>query len=102
MVMKIKISYESETKNFYTFKKEDETHTYDVDKGMLAWSLRELERWQSDPDASNFTSRLFGLMAKADDDNLQKLFLGFPTRTTAYLLWYYSSDKDELFNKYAR
>ena len=84
------------------FKKEGSTQTYDIEKNALARALENLERWQSNPGGTNFSSILYGLMAKADNENFEKLFNGFPVRTTAYILWYWSIDKEELFNRYVK
>lgn len=102
MKMAFKITQECETKNFYVFKREGCSQTYDVDKKALARALENLERWQSNPGGTNFSSILYGLMAKADNENFEKLFNGFPVRTTAYILWYWSIDKEELFNRYVK
>jgi len=99
--MQIKIKLEGETKNFFIFKKEGAAQTYDIEKNALARALRELKHWHNNPNGTNFTSKLYGLMVKADKDNSEKLFNGFPVRTTAYLLWFYAPDEQELFNKYA-
>lgn len=100
--MQIKITKEGETKNFHIFKKEGISHTYDVDKMALARALIELETWQNNPGATNFTSILYNLMAKADKENQEKLFNGFPVRTTAYILWFNSTDKKELYDTYVK
>lgn len=95
--MVIQITQENETRNFWTFKEIGEnTESYDIPKEQLASAFLNLERWQKETIADNFSSKLFDLMAKADTENFKKLFNGFPARVTAYSLWYWSKDKSEL------
>ena len=100
MKMVFKITQECETKNFYVFKREGCSQTYDVDKRALYRALCELDYWQNGPRGTDFTAKLYELIAKADENNFEKFFKGFPVRTTAYILWYNSAHKEELFKKY--
>ena len=100
--MVVKIIQESETKNFWTFKElklENDAKPYDLPKEQLAKAFIKLKIWQEEPCASDFTSKLYSLMAKADAENFRKIFNGFPARATAYSLWFWSTDKNQL-NKY--
>lgn len=100
--MVVKIIQENETKSFWTFKEVGhDTRPYDVLKSQMASAFRNLELWQNNPGASNFSAKLYNLMAKADPENFRKIFNGFPVRTTAYCLWYHTVNKEEL-EKYFR
>lgn len=95
--MVVKVTLENETKNFWTFKEVGHnTKPYDVTKSQIANAFIHLEQWQKDPKASNFSTKLYNLMAKADFENFRKIFNGFPARATAYSLWYYTANKEEL------
>lgn len=91
------IIQEGETKNFWIFKEAKEgAKPYDVSKGQLAKAFSNLEHWQGNPGGTDFSTKLYNLMAKADVENFRKLFNGFPVRVTAYVLWQWSKDKKEL------
>ena len=95
--MVVKVTLENETKNFWTFKEVGhDTKPYDVTKNQIANAFKHLEQWQKEPDASNFSTKLYNLMAKADFENFRKIFKGFPARATAYSLWYHTTNKAEL------
>ena len=55
--------------------------------------MSELKRWQYSG-GSNFTLQLFNLISKADDENKQKILIGFPAEICAYLMWYYKESFD--------
>jgi hypothetical protein len=55
-----------------------------------------LEQWQEHPEGTDFSTKLYNLIAKADAINFRKLFNGFPVRVTAYILWQWSRDKKQL------
>ena len=95
--MIVRVVLESETKNFWTFKEIGlNTKPYDVPKTQIADAFQHLQRWQEEPKASNFSTKLYELMAKADSENFRKIFNGFPARATAYSLWYYTTNKTQL------
>lgn len=58
-----------------------------LDRSHLNWAIKEVERWQYG-NTTNFTSKLFELLSKADNLNKRKIFMGFPEETIAYLMWY--------------
>ena len=98
--MYVRITLENETKDYWTFREEGiENSVYDISKSQLANALIHLEYWQNEHQLSNFSSKLFELISKADKENLKKIFKGFPARVTAYILWYQSVNKEEL-NRY--
>ena len=82
----LRIEEMTDTKNMVDFIVNDKK--YCVMKGRLKWALYELKRWQY-CGGSNFTCKLFDLIAKADDSNKQKILMGFPAEMCAYLMWYY-------------
>ena len=91
------IIQEGETKNFWTFKEAKEgARPYDVAKGQLANAFKNLKHWQENPGGTDFSTKLYNLIAKADAENFRKLFNGFPVRVTAYILWQWSRDKNDL------
>ena len=59
------------TKNFIKINMFGEK--LDIDKGYLRWALGEVIGWQKG--RSNFTARLMGLIAKADNNNKKKFDL---------------------------
>lgn len=89
----------NETQNYWTFREFGKKETFDIPKEQLKQAFIHLNQWQKEPGATNFSSKLYDLMSKADGENFRKLFNGFPARTVAYCLWYCSTDKAEL-NKY--
>lgn len=93
--MVIKIVNEGETKNFWIFKELGEERTFDISKEQLAIAFQLLEIWQ-EHNTDSFSSKLYDLMAKADCSNFRSISKGFPVRTTAYCLWYYTQNKEEL------
>lgn len=66
-------------------------------KSRLWWAITEVKRWQYSG-GSNFTLQLMALIAKADDDNKQKILKGFPEEVCAYLMWYYKEAFGEKYN----
>lgn len=98
--MYVRITLENETKDYWTFREEGiENSVYDISKSQLANAFKNLEYWQETPGGTNFSTKLYNLIAKADAENFRKLFKGFPARVTAYILWYQSVNKEEL-NRY--
>ena len=70
-------------------------------KNTLEDAVRELYVWQRlGADATNFTARLYELIAKADPTNKEALRKGFPIEVTAYEAWQYSVDEAEFFASY--
>lgn len=70
---------------------------YVVMKENLKHAIKEVERWQS-CGGSGFNIKLIELIAKADENNKEKILKGFPEEMCAYLLWYYNMPlKRELF-----
>ena len=96
MVWKAELA--DETKNFWVF--EVKGKKYDILKSQLAGAFQNLYFWLTESGSNNFSSKLYDLLAKADSENFEKLFNGFPVRTIAYMLWFYSADKTVLFEKY--
>lgn len=72
-----------------------------VGKDELKTAIEKLQHWLFNPMETNFSSLLYSLIAKADEDNFKKLLKGFPVRTTAYLLWYSSKDEDAFWDEYS-
>lgn len=50
-------------------------------------AIVDLYYWQRNPRETNFSARLYGLMAKADEDNMTRLAAAFPIEYTAYTTW---------------
>ena len=63
---------------------------YCVMKNRLKSALVECKIWQF-TGGTNFTCKLFDLIAKADDYNKLKILLGFPAEMCAYLMWFHKS-----------
>lgn len=82
----LRVEEMSDTKNMVDFVINGKK--YCVMKGYLWWAITEVKRWQYSG-GSNFTLQLISLIAKADDENKQKILKGFPEVVCAYLLWYY-------------
>lgn len=99
----LRIEEMSDTKNMVDFVIKGKR--YCVMKGCLRQALLECKRWQYSG-GSNFTIKLFDLIAKADDENKQKILLGFPSEVCAYLMWFYEESfgvkhqsEEEFFEK---
>lgn len=69
---------------------------YIVMKSSLRTALKEVERWQISG-GSNFTIKLIELIAKADNENKERILKGFPEVVCAYLLWFYKIAFGQLF-----
>lgn len=63
-------------------------------------AVKELYYWQFGSNPTNFTSRLFELMAKADMENAARLAKAFPIEAQAFLLWYHASDQSLFFESW--
>ena len=73
--MSILITQEGETKNFWIFKEVGEgAKPYDVLKNQLANAFKGLECWQKNSNGTDFSTKLYNLIAKADIENFRKLF----------------------------
>lgn len=60
--------------------------------------VRKLREWQGG--ATNFTSGVFGLIAKADHANMLKLQRGWPGLVMVYRDWHESEDEEVFFKTY--
>jgi len=67
-----------------------------MDKHELQRVAQELFYWQHS-DATNFTSQLFNLISKSDQDNKRKLTKGFPVEVAMWESWYSSSHPEEFY-----
>jgi len=72
-----------------------------LSKPELQTAAEGLWHWMTNPMSTNFSSLLYSLIAKADEENFKKLLKGFPTRTIAYLLWYSSKNEDAFWDEYS-
>lgn len=70
-----------------------QTHSFETDK-EVAW---QIYHWQHRNDS--FYSQLFSLFCKADQINIVRLGMGFPTHFEMFLEWREMGEKD-FFNKY--
>lgn len=61
-------------------------------------AVQELYRWTIFG-GSWFTSQLYDLIAKADNENKAKLSVGFPHEVTAYVQWQKALSETEFFNE---
>lgn len=59
----------------------------------------ELYRWQCGG-ATNFTAKLFDLIAKADFRNREKLRTAFPMEVFVFCEWYASPTPKEFYTRY--
>jgi hypothetical protein len=69
-------------------------------KAELSEAVKELWYWQYGTNPTNFSSRLFELMQKADRENLARLGHAFPVEFAAYSLWMDCEDQDALFAEF--
>lgn len=71
---------------------------------MMARSLEEavieLYYWQYATNPTNFTSKLFELMQKADGENFKRLCAAFPEESNALILWMEAPDQNEFFKEW--
>lgn len=63
-------------------------------------AARELYFWLRNPDASNFTARLYGLITKADCENLHRLAVAFPDEVFVWREWHTSENLADFFQSY--
>lgn len=70
-----------------------------VSKDELQDAIDKLWLWLTNPMDTSFSTLLYSLIAKADDDNFKKLLKGFPIRTSAYLIWYGSTDEQAFWDE---
>lgn len=62
--------------------------------------LMNVQEWQYLKNSSSFGVMLVKLIAKADDNNKEKIASAFPERLVAYLMWFwkFSDDKEKTFS----
>jgi hypothetical protein len=71
-----------------------------LSEAELQDAAEKLHFWLTNPMDTNFSTLLYSLIAKADDENFKKLLKGFPVRTITYLLWYTSGDEQAFWDEY--
>lgn len=64
----------------------------------LAAAVHKLREWQRG--ATHFTAGLYGLIAKADRANLERLRSAYPVETRAFELWQLACDEQEFFESW--
>jgi len=60
-------------------------------------TVKELKHYLDTPNATNFSAKLFQLIAKADFENLEKIRLGFPDEVKAYEDFMFSENAENFF-----
>lgn len=90
------IMYVGQTDNMLEFVTIDGKRVH-LMKSEFNKVLNFFRMWRQDICGSNFSSKLFNLMSKADFENMQKFLTGFPTETIIYQLWYNSKTEDDFF-----
>lgn len=65
---------------------------------MRYW-FEELYYWQYG-NSTNFNSQLFSLIAKADEDNKERLRVGFNEAVVCFRLWRESESPEEFFKEH--
>lgn len=63
-------------------------------------AVQRLYFWQYGQESSNFTSQLYSLFHKADQNNFRRLALGFPMEAAAWKEWYDAESQEAFFEKY--
>lgn len=98
----LRIMERGETKNMISFQ---EIHTglnLCLMKSEFILALERFKIWRNNNFADNFTSHVFRLLCKADDNNKAKILVGFPAETAIYLLWYLSESEEKFFEKWSK
>lgn len=57
----------------------------------------ELKNWLENPDATNFHSLLYRLIAKSDPSNRWRLRLGFPEEVKVWEDWHAAESESQFF-----
>lgn len=63
-------------------------------------AIKELYYWQYGTNPTNFTSRLFDLMTKADIQNRCLLAIAFPFESKALELWHAAKSEEVFFKEW--
>lgn len=69
-----------------------------VKKAPHILAVERLYWWQHG--GTNFTSLLYDLIAKADNENKERIRLAFPHEVKAYLEWFNMPSAEDFYKKY--
>lgn len=86
-----------ETKNMLNFTSLLTGENICVMKTDFIKAIEKFKIWREHQGLTDFTSQLFCLMCRADENNRLKFLKGFPVEMIIYLLWYYSNSEEEFF-----